>query len=114
VQDLKIAQKVEDMIKERYQSLRQFPKSERHVASAQIREAMWELLELVIICSKRYHKKTSLQDLDIKIALLRRQIRLAMQLKFLPMRQYENWAKELDEIGRMTGGWIKSERRVAR
>lgn len=114
MQDLRIAQKVEDMIQYGYVAVRRFPKSERHVSSAQIREAMWELLELVIICSKRYHKKTSLQELDIKIELIRRQLRLAMQLQFLPMRQYEHWAKMLDEIGRMTGGWINATRQQSR
>jgi len=30
------------------------------------------------------------------------------QLKYLPLKKYENWSKMLNEIGKMLGGWIKS------
>lgn len=107
-QDLLIAQRIEGMIEYAYVAVRQFPKSERHVLSAQIRLACWELLRLVVIANKRYHKKTTMQDMDAAVDLLRRQIRVAHRLGFLPIRQYEHWARLIDEIGRLTGGWIKS------
>ena len=69
--DLLIRQKVEAMIEYGHCALRQFPKSERHVLSAEIRGSMWALLRLVIVCNKRYHKKTTLQDLDAELDLLR-------------------------------------------
>jgi hypothetical protein len=106
--DLLIRQKVEAMIEYGHCALRQFPKSERHVLSAEIRGSMWALLRLVIVCNKRYHKKTTLQDLDAELDLLRAQVRLAQQLGWLDFRRYEHWATLLDEIGRMIGGWIKA------
>lgn len=108
--DLLIRQKIEAMIQYGYIALRQFPKSERHVLSQEIRLAMLELLKLVIICNHRYYKKTTLQDLDATLDLLRSQIRLAKDLEFLPFRRYEIWSRHLDEIGRMVGGWFKSLR----
>ena len=106
--DLLIRQKVEAMIEYGHCALRQFPKSERHVLSAEIRGSMWALLRLVIVCNKRYHKKTTLQELDAELDLLRAQVRLAQQLGWLDFRKYEHWATLLDEVGRMIGGWIKS------
>ena len=106
--DLLIRQKVEAMIEYGHCALRQFPKSERHVLSAEIRSSMWALLRLVIVCNKRYHKKTTLQELDAELDLLRAQVRLAQQLGWLDFRKYEHWAMLLDEVGRMIGGWIKS------
>jgi len=44
--DLLIRQKVEAMIEYGHCALRQFPKSERHVLSAEIRSSMWALLRL--------------------------------------------------------------------
>jgi hypothetical protein len=41
--DLLIRQKVEAMIEYGHCALRQFPKSERHVLSAEIRGSMWAL-----------------------------------------------------------------------
>ena len=106
--DLLIRQKVEAMIEYGHCALRQFPKSERHLLSAEIRASMWSLLRLVIVCNKRYFKKTTLQDLDAELDLLRAQVRLAQTLGYLDFRRYEHWATLNDELGRMIGGWIKS------
>lgn len=106
--DLLIRQKVLDMIEYGHAAVRQFPKSERHVLGAQIRNTMWQILRLVVVCNKRYHKKTTMQDLDAELDLLRCQIRVAMTLAYLEFRRYEHWSKLNDEIGRMIGGWMKS------
>lgn len=96
------------MIEYGHTAVRQFPKSERHVLGAEVRHSMWTLLRLVVVCNKRYHKKTTMQDLDAELDLLRCYIRVAMTLGYLDFRPYEHWAKLLDEIGRMIGGWMKS------
>ncbi len=105
--DLLIRQKCEAMIEYGHIAIRQFPKMERHVLGAEIRTTMWQVLRLIVICNKRYHKKTTLQELDAEIDLLRSQVRMAKNLNYLDFKKYENWAKLNDEIGRMTGGWIK-------
>lgn len=106
--DLKIRLKCEDMIKYGYIALRQFPKSEKFTLSAEIKNTMWRLLRLIITCNKRYYKKTTIQDLDGELDLLRSQVRMAQELGFLPFNKYEVWSRHLDEIGRMIGGWLKS------
>jgi hypothetical protein len=105
-QDLQIRLKAEEMTKYGYAALRQFPKSEKHVLSAEIRQSMFRLLRLIIICNRRYHKKTTLQDLDAELDLLRSLVRLSMELGFLPFKQYEVWSRHVNEIGRMVGGWL--------
>jgi four helix bundle protein len=106
--DLKIRQKTEEMIAYGYTAVRQFPKSERHVLAQEIRITMWSILRLIIVTNRRYHKKITMQDLDAELDLLRSQIRISMELKFLPFHQYEVWSRHVDEIGRMIGGWFKS------
>lgn len=108
LENLKIRQKIEDMIIYGYQALRQFPRSEKFALAAEIKRSMIRLLSLVIACNKRYYKKNTLQELDIELDVLRSYIRLSMQLEFLPFRKYEIWATKLDEIGRMIGGWFRS------
>lgn len=88
--------------------LRQFPKSEKFILSADIRKSMYLLLRLTIIASKKYHKKTTIQDLDIELAMLRQMIRVAYELKYIDIKKYEAWSRQLAEIGRMIGGWLKS------
>lgn len=106
--DLLIRQKVEVMIEYGHIAVRQFPKVERHVLGAELRHTMWSLLRLVVVCNKRYFKKTTLQDLDAELDLLRCQVRTAKALGYLDFKRYEHWARLNDEIGRMIGGWIKS------
>ncbi len=108
--DLQIRQKCEDMIQYGYTALRQFPKSEKFTLAAEIKNTMWQMLRYIIICNKRYYKKTTMQDLDAELDLLRAQVRLAKELGFLPFKKYEVWSRYLDEVGRMIGGWFKSLR----
>lgn len=103
-----IRQKCEAMIEYGHTAIRQFPKIERHVLGAEIRHTMWSILRLIVICNRRYHKKTTLQDLDAELDLLRAQVRMAKNMKYLDFRRYENWARLNDELGRMVGGWVKS------
>jgi hypothetical protein len=109
-EDLKIRQKIEDMLAYAYQALAQFPKSEKHALAAEIKLSMRRLLELTIRCNKKYFKKTTLQDLDVELDILRSYVRLAFNLHFLPPKKYEVWLKLNDEIGRMIGGWIRSQK----
>lgn len=105
--DLLIRQKCEEMIAYGYVALRQFPKFERHVLAAEMRHVMWEVLRLIVVCNKRYHKKTTLQDLDAQLDLLRTQVRISKQLGYIDFKKYEYWARLNNEIGCMIGGWIK-------
>lgn len=106
-EDLQIRLKVEEMIHYGHAALRQFPKSEKHVLSAEIRRCMIEILRLVITCNRRYYKKTTLQNLDTELDVLRYLVRMSMEFSFLPFRQYEIWSRHNDEIGRYLGKWME-------
>ncbi|ACV64924.1 conserved hypothetical protein [Desulfofarcimen acetoxidans DSM 771] len=113
MEDLKILQKTHDMILYGNICLKQFPRYEKHVMAANIRESMYRMLSLIIQANKKYYKKTTLQDIDVELDILRTFIRLAVdkELKYLSVSKYENWSKMLNEIGRMLGGWIKSAKK---
>lgn len=107
-EDMKIVQKIFDMMLYAYPALAQFPKSEKFALVADIKKTMDTVLELALEGEKKYHKKTTLRDMDVALLKLRAYIRLSMELKFLPLHKYEVWSKMLVEIGKMLGGWIKS------
>ena len=58
-EDFKILQKTYDMILYGNICLKQFPKYEKHVMAADIRNSMYRLLELIIRANKKYYKKTT-------------------------------------------------------
>ena len=98
------------MMQYAYICLRQFPKSEKFALAGEIKKIMFNLLRLIIQANKRYFKKTTLQNIDVELQTLKTYVRLSKDLGFLPPKKYEVWSKYLDEIGRMLGGWIKSQK----
>lgn len=104
---LKILAKMEELDAYAHKAMLQFPKYERHVLCAAIRETSAGIIRLVVRRAKRYHKKTSLQDLDIEVEYLRTLVRKAHALGYINVHRYEVWSRHIDEVGRMVGGWIK-------
>jgi len=50
----------------------------------------------------------SLKAADIQLALLKRRLRMAVEMKFMSVGQYEHAARLTTEIGRLLGAWMKS------
>ena len=69
---------------------------------------MLALQRLIITAFKRYHKKTTLTDMDIELTMLKRMIRTAKDMRYLDTKKYKIWSEKLIEIGKMLGGWVKS------
>jgi four helix bundle protein len=109
--------------------LNHFPKHEKYALANLIRNTAYEVYDLISEGQKRYHKKTTLTDLDITHEKLRMQIFLANELGYfgfsdgktadkdheeIKEHRYLTISKMVDELGRMIGGWIqkiKSENR---
>lgn len=108
VTTLIIDEKCREMIVFGYQAMKQFPKHETHVLCAEMRKSLLTIQRLIITAFKRYHKKTTLTDLGIELAVLKRQVRLAKDLRYIDIKRYEAWVVLLVELGKMIGGWIRS------
>lgn len=110
MENLKILQKTYDMIKYGNSALMQYPKSEKYLLVSDIKRCMYHMLELIIRANKSRSKKALLFEIDVELDVLRTFLRLSADkdVKYLPLRKYEYWCKQLNEIGRMLGGWIKS------
>lgn len=114
MEEFKIKEKIYEMILYGSPALLQFPKTEKFLLANDIRRSMYTILRLVIMVENKTYKKTTLQELDTELDILRNLIRLAADKRLyptqkpcLPFKKYENWAKLLNEIGRMIGGYIK-------
>jgi four helix bundle protein len=99
--------------------LNHFPAHEKYALSNQIRKTAYELYDFISEGQKRYYKKTTLTNLDINHEKLRMQIYLAYELgyfnfkdgrkskKKVEERRYSAISRQVDELGKMIGGWIK-------
>ena len=102
--------------------LNHFPKHEKYGLCQQIRNTAYDIYNIITECQKRYHKKTSFTNLDIKHEQLRMFLKLAYELGYYKykdgkgkhgdkeaFRRYKAISCLVNEIGAMIGGWIKSE-----
>jgi ssDNA-specific exonuclease RecJ len=105
--------------------LNHFPSHEKFGLSQVIRCKAYEIYGLVVESQKRYQKKTSLTHLDVCHEQLRMLLRLAFELGYFEFKdgakaasgvektaahRYLVISRLVDELGRMIGGWIASEK----
>jgi len=107
MENLILYQKMLELTEYAYIALRQFPKSEKFGLAADIKNQIYTVLRLMITTNKRYYKKTTMQDMDIEHEILRRQVEMAKNLKFLPFKKFAILIEKVDEVGRLIGGWKK-------
>jgi hypothetical protein len=87
---------------------------------------MYEVYALIVEAQKRYHKKTTLTNLDVRHEQLRMLVNLSHALGYfefkdgakaeetplkLAAHRHLAISRLVDELGRMIGGWIVNERR---
>jgi hypothetical protein len=101
--------------------LAHFPNAHKYTLSQGIRQAFLDVYCLCVEAQKRYHKKTTLGQLDVRHEQLRMMINLAFEMGLFahqkgkskdPMagqHRYLTLSRMCDEIGRMIGGWIQKE-----
>lgn len=72
---------------------------------------LYKAMERTIEANKKYYKKTTLQELDVEIDKLRKYVRLSYRLKYIDFKKYKQWSEQVNEIGRMLGGWMASTKK---
>lgn len=88
------------------------PKFSKNTLGEKILEIILSILELVFkttICNK-YEKEQSLLSAQAKNELLKILIRILHQRGYIDQKKYLEIQSILNEIGKMTSGWIKYTR----
>jgi hypothetical protein len=85
------------------------PKSARYTISARIENKFLDLLELAYATyfSKKESKAQKITECILILDTLKFIISTAWEAKYISHQQYEKLALNLDEIGKMFGGWRK-------
>ena len=84
-----------------------FPRQHRFVLGERLERTLYDLLETLIQAKYTRDRKSLLGDANLKLELLRFQVRLAKDLQCLRANSYEFASKQINEIGNMVGGWLK-------
>lgn len=89
-----------------------FPKSARFSVSARIENKILEFLECIVTANRLKNKYERLNSADNVLENLRILIRLSKDMQFVNLRSYEYAVRQMDEIGRLLGGWLKQQKAI--
>ena len=84
-----------------------FPKSYRFSVAAKLENAILEFIELTSVANVRAEKLPLLRRADESLVKLRLLFRLSYEMRFINLKSYEYGSKQLVELGKLLGGWIK-------
>jgi len=78
-----------------------FPRNHRFVLGERIERNLYDLLETMIEAKYSRQRQQLLQNVNLKLEILRFQLRLAKDLECLKANSYQFASKAVDEIGRL-------------
>jgi hypothetical protein len=111
--DLKVISDCYDLAVYLSRRVEKFPRSHRYTLGADIERRVQGLLGQLV--RARYAaagegRTTILADVNVELEVLRFQVRLAKDLKALPVTGHGEAARQLEQIGAQVGGWLKASR----
>lgn len=90
--------------------LNKLPRDFKFTLGDRLQNQLLDLMELYITAyySPTKEKNDLLKKANIKLTIARHLFRLAFELGLYSSKRYEHYARKLHEIGKMTGGWLKT------
>ncbi|MGD8846762.1 MAG: diversity-generating retroelement protein Avd [Desulfobacteraceae bacterium] len=86
-----------------------FPKRVRFSFGDRINNLALDIVENLVEARYSREKRSVLVAVNFKLEKLRVLLRLCHRLRYLPHKSYEHAMRQLNETGRMLGGWIKQQ-----
>ncbi len=86
------------------------PKLDRYTIGQKVFELLLEIIANIMAAQYQHgaRKKQTLVEISPKLNTIKILVRLTHSLDIIPQKQYISLEQELNEIGKMLGGWIKS------
>ena len=106
-EELVVITKTYDLILWSCNHTSRFPRSHRFVLGERIERNLYDLLETLIEAKYSRQRQELLQNANLKLEILRFQMRLAKDLQCFKHNSYQFASKAIDEIGRLIGGWAR-------
>lgn len=108
--DFIIQTKMLDVTKWLFLRVTTFPKTQRFVLGQQIENSALNSLRLIVEANNARTSAATLTKLDalnVELEVLRSLLRVAYEVKFLKGNSLAFIIGQIDEVGRMRGGWAK-------
>jgi len=108
--NLPVIKKVYELYKKFYGYSKLFPKKDKYTLGSKCEMYIIETLELLLAAGSapKMEKQIFIKKANVKFDSLKVFIRLGNDIKMLDDKKYLALQKQIQEIGRMIGGWQKS------
>lgn len=94
--------------------LEQFPRSQKFQLADRMQGGALDVLDALVEAAYSRDKVALLRKANLGLEKLRICVRLAKDLRHLDFKKYEQAARQIDTVGRQTGGWLRSADRPAK
>lgn len=85
-----------------------FPRSQRFVMAATLQREVIHFQELIIEAVHQKDKTRLLASADAELDKIRTHMRMCLEMGLIQSGQYEHAARQMTEVGKLLGGWIKT------
>lgn len=112
--NIPIFRKSFDLYRAVYDYRKVVPKQDRYTIWQRLENFTLEFLEGVLVASQtaKPQKLAILERSSLKLNMVRIFLRLTKETKALDNNRYVTLQTEIDQIGKMLGGWIKSTKNL--
>lgn len=112
--DIPIFKTSYDLYKDFYGIRTKISKQDRYAIYLKCENNLLEILEGILEASQlsKNQKLPILERTSLKLNLFRVFIRLMKDVKTIDLKTYAKFEANIDEIGRMLGGWIRSTKQA--
>jgi hypothetical protein len=110
--DIPIFTKLYELYKTLSVVLPSFPKTQRYTLGQRLGNTVVDILELLFTIPNSSTKSTILEQMSIKLDLLKVLLRLAKDTQSISPNKYLELQTMLQEIGKMLGGWIRASKQT--
>lgn len=88
-------------------TVEKFPRNQKFLLGDRIETAALDVVEGIVDATYTRNRASILRKVNLRLEKLRLLFRLSVDLKLVDARRYEHAARNLDELGRLIGGWMK-------
>jgi hypothetical protein len=86
-----------------------YPRKVRHTFAERIEGLLLDIFEDLISARYSREKVPRLREINLRMERLRLLLRLSHKLHYLSHNTYERAIRDINEAGRMLGGWIRQQ-----
>jgi len=109
--ELLVISRAYDLARELTQRVRKFPRDVKFTLGDRILSTCYEVLDTLVEARYTRSRTGLLRRANVLLERLRFQIRLCADERVLSIGQYEYVARQVEEVGRLVGGWTKAASR---